>query len=235
MNIGIFGRGRLAQAISSVSNQVVWMTGKNESPPSKVDVAVHAGHPSQLHNDLRWCEQMGTPIIIGTTGWDQGVLDKVKDIGIVVAPNFSLGVAFFVRCSALWARFSQWATDFDPYVIEHHHARKKDAPSGTAHWIANTILQNHPEKTSWRLIQNEPLPEDVLSVSSIRAGTTYSTHWVGLDAPSETLTMEHAARDASCFGRGAILAAEFIQHRSGIYHFQDIANQLLDPIFQEGT
>lgn len=93
-------------------------------------------------------------------------------IGVVVAPNFSLTVALLARLATVLGRFASFDAARDPYLVEHHHARKHDAPSGTARLIARRVLDACPRKRTWGFaLPGEPLAPDVLSVASIRART----------------------------------------------------------------
>src|SRR5690606_25114679 len=103
-------------------------------------------------------------------------------IGVVLAPNFSLGVALLRRMSLVMARFAARDELLDPYLVEHHQAKKHDAPSGTAKLLAETMLQGCPRKQSWRI--GGPVANNELSVAVMRAGHTYSEHRVGIDAPA---------------------------------------------------
>ncbi|HXC16872.1 MAG TPA: 4-hydroxy-tetrahydrodipicolinate reductase, partial [Holophagaceae bacterium] len=183
-----------------------------------------------------WALATGTPLLIGTTGWsipDLGTRVKGR-IGVLVAPNFSLTMALYARLSLVLARFAALDETWDPYLVEHHHARKHDAPSGTAKQLAATLLKGCPRKTEWAIpAMGLPLAPHQLSVSSIRAGHTYSTHTVGLDAPGETLELIHAARSARPYAEGALRAAAWIQGRKGLFTMDDVARDLLDPLFRE--
>jgi 4-hydroxy-tetrahydrodipicolinate reductase len=237
MRIGVFGRGRLGSAIAEAAEAcLAWQVGREAPPDEKVDAAIEASAAAAVSARLEWALATGTPLLIGTTGWsipDLGA--KVGDrIGVLVAPNFSLTMALYARLSLVLGRFAALDETWDPYLVEHHHARKHDAPSGTAKQLAATLLKSCLRKTEWTIpSMGSPLAPHQLSVSSVRAGHTYSTHTVGLDMPGETLELTHAARSARPYAEGAFRAAAWIQGRKGLFTMDDVARDLLDPLFRE--
>lgn len=238
MKIGLFGRGRLASAIAALGGDtVVWKLGRADAPPEspKVDAAIDASVGGAVPGHLEWALEHGVDLIIGATGWSMPDLkERVGNrIGVVVAPNFSLSVALYARLSLVMARFAALDPGRDPYIVEHHHARKKDAPSGTARLLAGVILKGCPRKTEWTLQGPGELKEHQLSVSAIRAGHTYSSHIVGIDAPAETLELHHASRSAMAYAEGALKVAAWIQGRKGVFTMDQFSEETLDPLFKE--
>jgi 4-hydroxy-tetrahydrodipicolinate reductase len=237
MRIGVFGKGRLGSAVAEAAGaRLAWQAGREAPPDDRVDAAIEASAAAAVPARLEWALATGTPLLIGTTGWsipDLGT--KVGgSIGVLVAPNFSLTMALYARLSLVLARFAALDETCDPYLLEHHHARKHDAPSGTAKQLAATLLKGCPRKTEWTIpAAGTPLAPHQLNVSSIRAGHTYSSHTVGLDAPGETLELIHAARSARPYAEGALRAAAWIQGRKGVFTMDDVARDLLDPLFRE--
>ncbi len=232
--IGLFGRGRLGSAIAAAAGpQLAWQVTREAPPPVPVHAAIEASSGAVVAERLQWALERRVPLIVGSTGWDLPDLRAtVGDrIGVVLAPNFSLGVALLRRFSLALARFAALDATRDPYLIEHHHARKHDAPSGTAKMLAQTLLDGCPRKTGWRL--GGPLTADSLSVAVVRAGSTYSEHRVGIDAPAEVIELTHTARSAAAFADGALAAARWIQGRSGVFTMDDVAKDVLDPLFAD--
>jgi 4-hydroxy-tetrahydrodipicolinate reductase len=237
MKIGVFGKGRLGSALAEAAGaQLAWQVGRETPPDERVDAALEASAAPAVPSRLEWALATGTPLLIGTTGWSIPDLEaRVGDrIGVLVAPNFSLTMALYARLSLVLARFAALDEACDPYLIEHHHARKHDAPSGTAKQLAATLLKGCPRKTAWAIpAAGEAFAPHQLNVSSIRAGHTYSSHTVGLDAPGETLELIHAARSARPYAEGALRAAAWIQGRKGVFTMDAVARELLDPLFRE--
>ncbi len=237
MRLGVFGKGRLGSAIAECAgSDLAWCIGRNGLPLEGVDVAIDASSGASVAEHLDWCIQHGTDFLIGTTGWDMpNLAERVgQKIAVLTAPNFSLTVAVYTRLSLILARFAAMDESRDPYLVEHHHARKHDAPSGTAKLLATTLMKGCPRKTEWVI---PSISQDVkpfqLSVSSIRAGYTYSSHTVGLDSPGEVIELHHSARSAMPFAEGALQAARWIQGRKGLFTMDQVAKELLDPLFLE--
>jgi 4-hydroxy-tetrahydrodipicolinate reductase len=236
MKIGLFGRGRLGTAIATLGgSRITWQVGRNEAPPGPVDVAIDASMDDGADAHVKWALETSTDLVIGTTGWSIPDLEERvgERIGVVVAPNFSLSIALYTRLSLVLARFAALDAGRDPYVVEHHHARKKDAPSGTAKLLAKVIMKGCPRKTEWTLQGPGDLKEHQLSVSSIRAGHTYSSHIVGIDAPAETLELHHASRSAMAYADGALRVSEWIHGRKGVFTMDQFSEETLEPLFNE--
>jgi len=231
LRIGLFGKGRLGSAIADRAGAAIAWSVTRETPPGAVDVAIEASSGKAVPDRLDWALETGTPLVIGSTGYDvPDLAERVGDrIGVVTAPNFSLSIALLRRFSLVLARFCDLDPTRDPYIVEHHHARKHDAPSGTAKLLAETMLDGCRRKTSWSF--GGPLDPSELSVASIRAGSTYSDHHVGIDAPAEVLELVHRARSAAAFADGALAAAHWIQRRVGVFAMDDVAASVLDPLF----
>jgi 4-hydroxy-tetrahydrodipicolinate reductase len=234
--IGLFGKGRLASAIAATAGtRVVWQVAREKPPDLPVGVAIEASSGAAVRGRVEWALRNGTCLVIGSTGWDSPDLAAVvgQRIGVVVAPNFSLTVALLRRLCLVLGRFCAQDEGRDPYLLEHHHARKHDAPSGTAKLLAAALLEGCPRKRNWAI--GGPLQPDQLSVAVLRAGLTYSEHVVGIDAPDEVLELHHSARSAAAYARGALAAADWIQGRRGVHAMDEVAASVLDPLFADLT
>ena len=178
-----------------------------------VDVAIDFTSPDAVPTNVPVLAGRGINVVVGTTGWqlhEAEIRRVVADsgIGIVVAPNFSTGVLLFDAVVATAARLFAGHPEFGAYVHEAHHAMKKDAPSGTALQLRQTM-----ERSGYRR------PVDV---SSSRAGSIPGTHTVVFDGPSESVTLTHTARDRRAFARGALLAACWVRGRQGWFTMHDV-------------
>jgi len=238
MRVGLFGRGRLGGAIASAAGgNLAWQVAREAPPTGTVDVAVEASSGAAVPMRLQWALATHTPLVIGSTGWDPTGLDAATAgrIPVVLAPNFSLTVALLRRLAVVFGRFAAEDTQRDPYLIEHHHARKLDAPSGTARLLAEALVAACPWKSGWAV--GGPLGPEQLSVGVVRAGTTYSSHTVGIDSPDEVLELTHTSRSAGAYAAGALAAARFAvqchaRGRSGVITFDEVAAAALDPLFR---
>jgi len=181
------------------------------------DVAIDFTTASAVHRNVEACVAAGVSLVEGTTGWNAGrdAIEKVVTDGdgsFVFGANFSIGVNLFYRivdhASELFAKFAEYET----FIEEQHHSRKKDAPSGTALKIKE-IVAKHITKD--------------FSVSATRAGNIPGTHRVGFDGPADQILLEHTARSREGFAHGAILAAEWIVGKKGFYEFTDVMDEVL--------
>ena len=239
MRLGIFGRGRLGSAILAAAQrqvdlQIAWTVDQGETPYGSVDVAIDASVAPAVEGHLAWALATGTPLVIGTTGWDLPDLqERVQDrIGVLTASNFSLTVALMARLSLVLGRYAQLDPARDPYVFEHHHRLKADAPSGTAKTLAAAVIQGCPRKTEWALGTVQP---HQLNIGVLRAGAEFGLHTVGLDTPSETLEITHHARSREPFAEGALAASRWLQGRKGLFTMDDLAAAMLNPLFALGV
>ena len=237
LRIGLFGRGRLASAIVEAARAagapLAWQAGRGETPGAAADVALDASTAEAVEAHLDWALATGTDLVIGTTGWSLPDLRaRVGNrIGVLTASNFSLSVALLARLATVLGRFAALDPARDPYLLEHHHRLKADAPSGTAKTLASALLAGCPRKTEWTL--GTPQPHQ-LSVGVLRAGAEFGTHTLGLDSPAEVLELTHRARSRAPFAEGALAAARWLHGRKGCFTMDDLAREVLDPLFDFG-
>ena len=154
-----------------------------------------------------------TNVVIGTTGWGEHAAALRADaaqagLGVVAAPNFSIGVNIFQHVVAETARMMQAQPQYGAWVHEFHHSAKRDAPSGTAIQLRDAMKAAGFDRT--------------IDMSSSRAGAVPGTHTIGFDGPSDTIELIHTARDRRGFAGGALVAARWIQGRTGWFSMQDV-------------
>lgn len=234
LRIGIFGRGRLGSAIAAEAGEALaWQAGRVGAPDRSVDVAIDASAAAAVEGHLAWALETGTDLVIGATGWSLPDLEAhvAGRIGVLAASNFSVSVALMARFATVLGRFAAQDPTRDPYLVERHHRLKADAPSGTAKTLAAALMRGCPRKTEWTL--GAPAPHQ-LSIGVVRAGAEVGTHTIGLDAPAEVLELTHTARSRAPFAQGALVAARWIHGRKGVFGMDDLASDLLDPLFAFG-
>lgn len=218
LKIALIGFGKMGQEIDSLCSlsqnfEVVSINFKDKDDEldlksiAKADVAIDFTSSDVVIKNIEQVAKLGINMVIGTTGWYdhmqtvKELVDKYQ-IGLVYGPNFSIGANIFLKIvafsSGLFAKFS----DYDVYGLEIHHKAKKDSPSGTALKIASKI--------------------DGLKFTSIRAGRNPGFHEVTFDSNADGITMSHQAYNRAGFAQGALLAAEFIKNKKGIYSFEDV-------------
>jgi 4-hydroxy-tetrahydrodipicolinate reductase len=169
------------------------------------------------------CALARVPLVEGTTGWHAQV-EEVRRVvereggALIYGANFSVGVQIFYRVVARAAELLA-AFDYDPFIEEAHHARKRDAPSGTALRLREIVAAEF---------------ERDFSVASTRAGHIPGTHRVGFDSAADQLTLAHAARSREGFAAGALVAARWIQGRRGVYEFSETFDEILKAVTSDG-
>ena len=232
MRVGLYGRGRLGSAIAAeLDGDLVWQLGRDGKPAGGVDVAIDASRAEAVEGHVVWAIENATPLVIGTTGWS--ISDLAERVGtrtaVLVAPNFSLTVALMKRLTTILAGYAALDPDRDPYVSEAHHRHKADAPSGTARLLAQAVMAACPRKKAWTT--GTPAGAHELSIGVVRAGVEVGTHVVGIDAPGEVLEIRHQVRSRAAFAQGAVAAARWLVGRSGVYSMDDVARDVLGPLF----
>ncbi|MCG3162134.1 MAG: 4-hydroxy-tetrahydrodipicolinate reductase [Acidobacteria bacterium] len=178
-----------------------------------VEVAIEFSTPDSALGNIKRLAELRIPTVVGTTGWYEH-LDEVKRAvtehagALVYGANFSIGMNLFFKiardAAAMFARYGE----YDPFLVEAHHKFKKDAPSGTALALERLMQESYGERA----------PEAV----AIRAGHIPGTHEVGFDSEADTITLTHTARNREGFAAGAVLAAEKIIGKQGVYEFSEL-------------
>ncbi len=181
------------------------------------DAAIDFSVTGAALRNIEACARAGVPLVEGTTGWhahEQEARRIVEEAGgaLIYGANFSVGVNLFYR---IVARAAELFVNFDtyaPFIEEAHHARKRDAPSGTAHHLRDIIVSR---------IESE------VPVTSTRAGHIPGTHRVTFDSLEDQITLTHMARSRDGFAAGALVAARWIQGRRGVYEFAETIDEIL--------
>jgi 4-hydroxy-tetrahydrodipicolinate reductase len=178
-----------------------------------VDVAIEFTTPASAVDNIRSLAARGVNAVIGTTGWrdqEAAVREEVAraGIGVVVAANYSLGANILSAVAAHTAALMRDHPEYGVWLHEEHHAAKKDAPSGTALALIDSVKGADPGRT--------------VDVSSTRAGHIPGTHVVGFDGPAEQIVLTHLVRDRASFAHGALVAARWIVGRTGWFTMRDV-------------
>jgi 4-hydroxy-tetrahydrodipicolinate reductase len=208
--------GRLVEQLSSEYGfdvAGVIRSVNHDQPWPDADVAIDFSVAAAVPASFRRLADRASAIVIGTTGWqaEEAALREValrRNIGVVAAPNFALGVNLFQALVERVAGLLASRPEFGAWIHELHHSAKRDAPSGTA-----LALRAAMERSGY---------SGSIDIASTRAGAIPGTHTVGFDAAAETITLTHAARDRSIFARGALEAARWVHGRSGWFTMRDV-------------
>jgi 4-hydroxy-tetrahydrodipicolinate reductase len=218
--IAIIGLGKMGRAIELLARdrgfEVVARLGKGDRITSATladaEVAVEFSTPAAAPANVRTVIEAGCPIVVGTTGWHEkraelDALTRERKGALLVAPNFSPGIAAFAEIVRTASQVLRSMPGFDAHIVETHHAAKKDAPSGTASDLERIAA---PE---WGA--NIP-------ITSIRIGSVPGTHEFLFDAPFEQIRIVHTARDRRVFAEGALHAARWIIGKHGVFTMRDV-------------
>lgn len=235
MKIAILGYGKLGQSISQFAEKQNHEVGlkinsKNigELSPKKLaefDVAIECSSPETSFSNLMICAESNIPTVCGTTGWlDKKVIIEEefnkRNGAFLYASNFSIGmnIVFLLnkQLAELMAQFDTYA----PLIKEVHHIHKKDKPSGTAITLANDIINNSPALTAWKLSDSSDSNE--LAIESIREANVSGLHTITYNSSTDSISLEHNANNRDGFAQGAVLAAEWILDKKGIFSMQDV-------------
>lgn len=229
MNIALIGHGAMGKLIERLAvekgheiavviddKDVGLSMGDLAARLRGADVAIDFTVAEAVRRNVTACVAAGVPLVEGTTGWNDERCDIERTVidgngAFVFGANFSIGVNLFYRVAGHAAELLAKFPDYEAFIEEQHHSRKKDAPSGTALKLKD-VVSKHLQ---------------VGDIAATRAGNIPGTHTVGFDGPADSVTLTHTARTREGFAFGAIIAAEWIVGKTGFYEFGDVMNEIL--------
>ncbi len=189
------------------------------------DVALEFTMPETAYANIRACILARTPVVSGTTGWTArlGELEELcreRRSALFYASNFSLGVNLLFRLNRQLAAMIDRVSGYDVRIEEVHHIQKKDAPSGTAITLAEGIIGELGAKNGW--VNDEHAPADRIAIRSVREGTVPGTHTVTYESEDDILELRHTIKNRRTLAMGAVVAAEFLCGKEGVYTMDDL-------------
>ena len=231
MKIALLGYGKMGQTIERIAlergHQIVLKKDEFNTYDglSNADVAIDFSIPAAAVENISSCFYANVPVISGTTGWldrydEMVALCKEKNGGFISSSNFSLGVNLFFELNEYLAKMM---SKFDSYQVEMeeiHHTQKLDAPSGTAISLAKGVIENS-DYTNWTL---EEAKENQIHIKALRTGNVPGTHTVTYNSTVDTIEIKHTAHNRDGFALGAVIAAEWIVGKQGIFTMRDVLN-----------
>jgi 4-hydroxy-tetrahydrodipicolinate reductase len=237
MKIALIGYGKMGHEIEQVAlergHQII-VTIDNETEWSErlglvesADVAIEFSHPSVALTNIRRTLESGIPLVCGTTGWNAALesitnLCNDKNGTFFYASNYSIGVNLFMAVNKKLAQLMNNHPDYDVVMEETHHIYKADAPSGTAITLAEDIMANNKSKTSWTI--DLPAQKQELYIKPIRHRNAPGTHTVCWESPIDVIEITHTAKGRRGLALGAVIAAEWIKDKKGIFTMKDLFN-----------
>ena len=247
VKIALIGYGKMGMEVEQVARKGGHVIAARIDPASDVavtseissqtigsaNVCIEFTHPEAAFGNIEKVVRLQKPLVVGTTGWYQH-LPAITEIvleertGLVYAPNFSLGVNLFYRVAAVAARLFHRFEQYDVCGSEAHHRLKVDSPSGTARKLSEIVLEHFPRKK--RVVVdslNRAIVPEEFHLVSLRAGHFPGTHSLAFDSAADTIELTHTARSRAGFAAGALLAAEWVVNRQGVYTFEQVLEDLL--------
>ncbi len=235
MNILLLGYGKMGKAIEQTAlsrgHQIAHRINIDnihdlaQVDPGRVDVAIEFSQPEAAAANLFYCFDHRIPVVCGTTGW----LDRRAEIeaycmqkggAFFYASNYSLGVNIFFHLNKMLARLMNQYSDYEITLEETHHTEKKDAPSGTALSLAGDVLDQIARKTNW--VNNLPKNASELAILSHRVEGVPGTHVVRYESAVDSIEITHTAHSRTGFASGAVLAAEWLVGKQGVFGMDDL-------------
>ncbi len=226
-SIAIIGDGKMGQAIRQLALEKSWKvaavlgeresaggSGINAATLGNAQVAVEFTQPDAAVANITATLRAGVPIVVGTTGWYDALPEVTRiardtGTGLLWSPNFSLGVNVLIELARYAGTLMRSLENFDAHIVETHHSRKKDAPSGTAIAIGKAASDT----------LDRPIP-----TTSVRTGSVPGTHELIFDGMFEQLSLTHLARDRRVFAEGALQAAGWLIGKKGVFTMRDVLN-----------
>lgn len=229
MNIALFGYGKMGKMIEQIAlkraHSIVVKIDVDtvDIDFSDIDVAIDFSMPNAAFANIKTCIAYGVPIISGTTGWlkdyDEAVaFCKAKNGAFVYASNYSLGVNIFFELNTYLAQMMKNLNQYAVSIEEIHHTQKLDAPSGTAITLAEGIIANtHYE--NWKL---DTASKNEIAIVSKRIDAFPGTHVVAYESTVDSIEIKHTAKNREGFALGAVIAAEWIIGKNGVFSMKDV-------------
>ena len=229
MNIALLGYGKMGKAIEQIAmergHQIVLKIDidQKEYDFSNVDLAIDFSDPSAAYQNIYNCIENGIPVVSGTTGWlsryDEIVeFCNLKKGAFIYASNFSVGVNLFFNLNTYLSKIMKNINGYNVEMEEIHHIHKLDAPSGTAITLAESIIENS-DKTKWNL---KKVMESELFIRVKREGEVPGTHTVEYTSAVDAIEIKHTAFNRGGFALGAVVAAEWLLGKEGIFSMKDV-------------
>jgi 4-hydroxy-tetrahydrodipicolinate reductase len=237
MKITLIGYGKMGKEIEKIAlsrNHVISLKIDVDNlsdfellNKNNTDVAIEFTSPHTAFENVVKCFDKGVPVVCGSTGWNDklGEAEKMcrdKNLAFLWSSNFSLGVNIFFKLNQYLARIMNEHENYEPCIKEIHHIHKKDAPSGTAITLAAGLLKYFKRKKYWKLSPEKG--KETLTIEAQRTGEVPGTHIVTYDSEVDCLEITHCAKGRQGLAFGAVLAAEFLKGKTGIYSMDDLLN-----------
>ncbi|MBL7983475.1 MAG: 4-hydroxy-tetrahydrodipicolinate reductase [Flavobacteriales bacterium] len=239
MKLALYGYGKMGKAIEAVAigrGHTVPLkvgTANAGSSPVGTDIAIEFSRPDQVLGNIRLCLEAGVPIVVGTTGWNDHLAEvramvQANQGALLWASNFSIGVNLFFRLNKQLTLLMDPQPGYQVRIDEVHHVHKLDAPSGTAITLARDIDLKSQRYSGWQLVSDGHPRSDrpgPVPITSERTGEVPGKHSISWTSAEDRITITHDAFGRQGFAHGAVVAAEWLLGKRGIFTMDDV----LDP------
>ena len=240
MKIILFGYGKMGHIIEEIAmsrgHEIVLkidVDNRKDIKPEDLkvgDVAIEFTAPASAIDNINLCMDAGVPIVVGTTGWYEKLEEVKKNVSdkkgsLVYASNYSVGVNILFAMNKILAKWMNGYPDYHVEIEEVHHTEKLDSPSGTAISLADGIIVNMDRKEGWQKQSMEgqtPIEEELLKIVFDRKNDVSGIHKVRYTSEIDEIQISHEAFNRKGFAFGAVIAAEFIKNKKGIFTANDI-------------
>lgn len=238
MNIALIGYGKMGKAIEEIAisrgHQIVERFSSQHpfdsiTSAGGIDVAIEFTQPKLAPIHIKKALDLAIPIVVGTTAWSEhlaAIKEEVlsKNGALLYASNFSVGVNIFFELNKRLAQLMSNHSEYRASIEEIHHIQKLDAPSGTAVSLATDLLAHHELYSSWQLknVDSDLENNSILSIDALRLPEVPGTHSVRYSSEIDTITITHEAHSRKGFALGAVIAAEFLHLKKGIFTMSDV-------------
>lgn len=235
MKILLLGYGKMGHEVEQIAlqrghNIVATIDNVNEWAEKndmlrEADVAIEFSTPATALENIKRCFDIHLPVVCGTTAWYQH-LEEIKERCVkeqqtlFYAPNFSIGMNITFMLNRYLAKITE-KYDYKLSLTETHHIHKLDRPSGTAVKLAEDIIESNGNYSSWSL---DDCGEEVLHIEAIREGEYFGIHEVKAESECDIIQLRHEAFSRKGFATGAVIAAEFVEGKKGIFTMNDLLN-----------
>ena len=235
MKIILLGYGKMGKEIEKIAvdrkHQIILKVDEHnyasitKEELSKADIAIEFSTPHTVLNNIGKCFAANLPIVVGTTGWydkadEMKKICNQKNACLFYASNFSVGVNVFFKVNEYLAKMMNNYPEYKISIEEIHHIHKLDSPSGTGISLANQVIQNIPKKTKW--VNASTQKENELEIISKRENEVPGTHTVKYLSAIDDIEIMHKAHNRKGFALGAVLAAEFVKGKKGVFGMNDM-------------
>ena len=235
MKIALIGYGKMGKMIEHVALSkghtisfkvdIDNIADLDKISPANTDVAIEFTTPHTAFANVSKCLNNGVALVCGSTGWNDKLPEaqkicKEKNAAFLWTSNFSIGVNLFFKLNQQLAKLMHGIEGYEPSITEIHHIHKLDAPSGTAVTLAEGLLANYSEKTEWKLAPD--YSSTALPITAERIGEVPGTHIIKYNSEVDYIEITHCAKGRQGLALGAVLAAEFINGKKGIFTMNDV-------------